>query len=329
MIRWLLLLTALVPAAAAARVLTVGPGGSYALPSAAAHAARDSDTILIEPGQYYDCAIWTGNHLVIAGTGPGVVITDTTCQGKGLFVVIGHDTTIRDLTLARARVPDRNGAGIRLEGQGLRVQHVQFINDQVGLLAAAAGSGEIRISGSRFERGGVGGPRPTFAVLVGAVARLRIRDSSFAGVNGGQIKSMATRTELIANHIETGPDPAAAAIFATGGTLILRDNVFVVGPPAPRLAAAVLAQGRGVFGRGALVARGNRMLNPTATPMALLLNWTGSEPDLQANTVGPTDRTVSAAGLWRHRAASLYHGTKHDLRAAAGWLKRGLMGLAG
>ena len=159
----------LLSGAAAARTLSVGPNQPFLLPSAAAHAAQDGDTVLIEPGEYYDCAVWTQNHLVIAGARPGVVITDTTCQGKALFVVTGDDTTIRDLTLARARVPDRNGAGIREEGQGLLLRRVQFVDNQVALLDGSAGAGEITISDCGFEGGGIGGERPTFAVLVDAV----------------------------------------------------------------------------------------------------------------------------------------------------------------
>jgi hypothetical protein len=159
---------------------------------------------------------------VIAGAGPGVVITDTTCQGKALFVVTGDDTAIRDLTLARARVPDRNGAGIREEGQGLILRRVQFVDNQVGLLAGAAGGGVITISDCGFEGGGIGGDRPTFAVLVNAVSLLRIEGSTFKHVKGGQISTSAVRTELSANQIaaRAGEEPAVG-ILSTGGHLVI------------------------------------------------------------------------------------------------------------
>jgi hypothetical protein len=41
---------------------------------------------------------------VIEGTGPGVVITDKTSNGMGLFVIWGNNTTVRKLTLTRSRV---------------------------------------------------------------------------------------------------------------------------------------------------------------------------------------------------------------------------------
>ena len=48
--------------------------------------------------------------------------------------------TIRNLTLTRARVADFNGAGIRAEGGDLTIEHVRFIDDQDGILAAPSRS---------------------------------------------------------------------------------------------------------------------------------------------------------------------------------------------
>src|SRR6202035_4266239 len=95
-----------------AATLEVGANRTYKTPAAAAAVAKTGDHIEIEPGTYFDCAVWRADDLVIEGTGPGVVITDKTCMGKGLFVVEGNNTTVRNLTLTRARVPNQNGAGI-------------------------------------------------------------------------------------------------------------------------------------------------------------------------------------------------------------------------
>ncbi len=301
----------------------MGPNQPFLLPSAAARAAQDGDTVLIDPGEYYDCAVWTQSHLVIAGVRPGVVITDTTCQGKALFVITGDDTTIRDLTLARARVPDRNGAGIREEGQGLIVRRVQFVDNQVGLLDGSEVGGEIIISDCGFEGGGIGGERPTFAVLVNAVSLLRIEGSTFKHVNGGQISTSAARTELSGNQIEagTGEEPAVA-ILSASGHLVMEDNNLSIGPHLSRLNAAVL-----VMGQDSPELRRNRLLNGTGRPATLLLAWTSGHPLLEGNLVEPGDAELSTAGLWQHRASALYHGTKDGARAVAGQVKRDLLDL--
>jgi len=277
--------------------------------------------VLIEDGEYYDCAIWTASDLTIIGAGANVTITDTTCQGKALFVVTGDRMTVRNLTLARARVPDGNGAGIRLEGQSLTLEQVRFVNNQVGLLAGAPGPGaEVRVSSCSFEKGGSGGPRPRFAVSVGSSRVLRIEESTFDGVEGGQIRSGADRTELLGNRIATGTGEApAAAVLATGGDVVMEDNLLTIGPNIPRPPAAVLATGQ-----GAVELRRNRLINPSDEKVALLLDWTGSEPRLQDNHVEPDDDLWSDRGIWRHRASIAYHGMKDAARAFAGRTKRWL-----
>ena len=170
------------------------------------------------------------SHVVIAGVRPGVVITDTTCQGKALFVVTGQDTMIRDLTLARARVPDRNGAGIREEGQGLILRRVHFVDDQVGLLDGSAGAAR-----SAF---------PTAASKVAASAanahlrgagqcREPVADRRFQlqGRERRPDQHLGGRTELSANQIEagTGEEPAVA-VSSGSGHLVMEDNILSMGP---------------------------------------------------------------------------------------------------
>ena len=301
-----------------ARTLTVGPGQPYATPSLAARAAEDGDTVLIEPGEYYDCAVWTRNRMTIAGNGPGVVITDTTCHGKALFIVRGTDITIRDLTLTRARVADGNGAGIRLEGQGLILERVRFVNNQVGLLSGFVGPGEIHIRDCTFERGGGGGDHPLFAVWVWGAALLRIENSTFAGVKGGQISTGIRRTELIGNRIGTGTGEApAVAVLATNSDLVIEDNVLSIGPNAPRLAAAVL-----VTGESSVTLRRNRLVNDTRQPAAMLLHWTGTTPVAADNTVEPGDTVLSTSGVWRHRMSGVYHQSKDAILGTMRQVKR-------
>ncbi|HYZ21673.1 MAG TPA: hypothetical protein VE690_05900, partial [Rhodopila sp.] len=78
-----------------ARTIEVGPGRTFAVPSEAAAAAGDADTITIAPGTYYDCAVWRACALTIAATAPGVVVTDRACAGKAAFIVLGDGVLIR------------------------------------------------------------------------------------------------------------------------------------------------------------------------------------------------------------------------------------------
>ena len=299
--------------AGVARTLTVGVGQAYAQPSAAIAAAEEGDTVSIASGTYFDCAGWSTPHLTIAGAGADTVITDKACQGKALLVVGGDGTVIRDLTLARARVPDENGAGIRLDAPSLSLSHVRFVNDQVGLLAGGAGDGRISIEDCVFEQGGVGGERPGFAVNVSGRARLEVLRSTIAGLAGGGISSSAGRTELRGNTLGVGVGALpAAAVLVSAGNLLMQDNVLVIGPGVPRQGAAVW-----VTGEGGTTLRHNRLDNRSGQPVALLLDWGGGATTLADNEVGK-DVESSDTGIWRHRAAGLAHGAVDDAHAAMG-----------
>ena len=330
MARWVIhatLIALLLSPAVQARVLEVGQGKEFPTPSEAAAVADAGDRVEIQPGQYYDCAVWKTRNLEIVGIGPpgSIVITDTTCQGKAIFIVTGDNVTIRDLTLARARVPDENGAGVRLEGDGLTLERVRFVNDQAGLLAGGAGERTILISDCSFEGGGRGGDHPSFAVNIGEARLLRIEGSTFKGVRGGQISTAALRTELVNDRIDTGTgDDPAVAVLATGGSLVMEDNIFSVGPNAPRLGGAVLATGQGT-----LALRRNRLENGTGRSLALLLNWTGAEPVGEGNQTGPGDEVLSTSGIWRHRAAGAWHGMKDGLHGFLSAIKSALKALIG
>ena len=102
---------------AGAKILEVGAGKPYAMPSAAIAASADGDTVRIDAGTYTDCAIIATN-VTIEGAGPdaSTVITDKICGGKALLVTNGTDITIRNLTLQNAKVAEHNGAGIRAQG---------------------------------------------------------------------------------------------------------------------------------------------------------------------------------------------------------------------
>ncbi len=315
--RWVLLMLLAAPASAA--TLAVGPGQPFDKPSAAAAAAGPGDTILIEPGEYFDCVVSSTPGLVIAGRAPGVRITDRTCEGKALLVLKGAGGVVRDLTLARARVPDENGAGIRLEAAGLRVERVMFENDQVGLLSGAVG-GRIVISDCVFESGGVGGDRPGsgpgYAIDVGQAAELQISGSRFALSKGGVLRSGADRTVVQGNTVQTGASGLGLQVL---GALVAEDNSLTAGPAARDGMIRVV-------GEGPVTVRRNRLLNEAGGPATLLLNWTAATPVLEQNTLAPGDSAVRTEGAWRHRASVAAHGAKDGLRSWAGSVKRGLFG---
>ena len=318
----LAVLLAALPVAAGAKTLTVGEGQQYPVPSLAIAAAEDGDTVAISAGSYFDCAIVHRDRLVIEGVGAGAVMTDRACQEKAALVVQADDVTVRNLTLARVRVGDGNGAGIRLEAPSLTVQRVTFENDQVGLLASAAG-GTIRIEDSVFVDGGTGGDRALSAVMGPAARLLRITGSTFRHVEGGQVWTSAARTELVGNTIETGSGNAPRpAVWVAAGYLTMQDNVLIVGPSRPPQDAAII-----LSDDATATLQRNRLDNRTGTSMALLLDWSSGSPTLEGNVVAAGDALSSTSGVWRHRVSSTLHAVKDGLRGMAGGAKRSISAL--
>ena len=248
----LVVIAACLAGTAGARTLEVGAGKEYKLPSDAAAAAKAGDRILIQPGEYFDCANLKAEKLVFEGAGDAekVVMTDKVCGGKGLLITTGNGITIRNLTLTRARVPDGNGAGIRNEAKDLTVEHVRFVNNQDGILSTPSELGTLTIRDSLFDRNGScissGGCAHGLYVSTGAL--LHIERTVFTGTKQGHhIKSRAARTEIIGCTVQDGEDGTASYLIEqpVGGSLVVRDNTMEKGPEAENHSAAIVIGSRG------------------------------------------------------------------------------------
>jgi hypothetical protein len=316
--------------AAQARTLRVGPAQKLTLPSQAVAQAQDGDTILIDPGTYFDCVAPRAAHLTIAGANPAAgpaVLTDRTCDGKALVVADGDDMLLRDLVLQRARVPDGNGAGIRAEARNLTVERVRFVNDQAGIIAADVPGSALTVTDSFFsDDGACDGPRCIDVVNVGKIALLRIAGSTITASRGGHaVVSAATATVLDHDSITDGPAGAASfqLVLAAGGSLTMQDCVLEKGPHAGTTRAAVLLQGRIT---GKLLFRNDRFDNHTGTAMPFVLNWTNADPDVTGLTLGAGDWPVSTRGAWLHVLRQDYVGLKDGARHWVGGAVRKVRG---
>ena len=236
---------------ASAATLEVGPGKQYAAPSAAIAAAGNGDTVLIYPGQYFDCASVVSSGLIIAGKGDAasIVMTDKACAGKGLLVIDAPNVTVRNITLQRARVPDGNGAGIRMEGGSMTVDGVHFVNNQNGILTAADPSWTLTVRNSLFDHNGACKDACAHGLYAGAIGHVVVEHSRFIGQKlSHSIKSRAARTEVIDCDIEDGPDGTSSYLVEApnGGSLIVRGSKLEKGPHATNHSAAIVIGSEGV-----------------------------------------------------------------------------------
>ena len=275
---------------ASAATLEVGPGKQYAAPSAAIAAAGNGDTVLIYPGQYFDCASVVSSGLIIAGKGDAasIVMTDKACAGKGLLVIDAPNVTVRNITLQRARVPDGNGAGIRMEGGSMTVDGVHFVNNQNGILTAADPSWTLTVRNSLFDHNGACKDACAHGLYAGVIGHLVVEHSRFIGQKlSHSIKSRAARTEVIDCDIEDGPDGTSSYLVEApnGGSLIVRGSKLEKGPHATNHSAAIVIGSEGVTqATPEIVIENNDFTNDMAGHRTFLVNNdTATEAVLRGN----------------------------------------------
>lgn len=217
------------------RILRVGPSGEFATPSAAASVARDGDTIEIASGEYRgDVAVWNASRIRIAGAEPRPHIRadGRDAQGKAIWVVRGDDVTIENVEMSGARVADRNGAAIRVEGRNFYLRNAYLHDNENGLLSGANPTSEITVEHCEFARNGEGEGH-THNLYVGAVAKLTVRQSYLHhAIVGHNLKSRAAISILTDNRLADESDGRASyeADFPNGGQVILAFNIFQKGP---------------------------------------------------------------------------------------------------
>jgi hypothetical protein len=282
----------LLDASCAARAVTleVGPGREFAQPSAAAAVARDGDRL-------------RANNLLVEGAGPqATVITDKTCGGKALFITQGNNITIRNLTLTRARVSDANGAGIRAEGGNLAVDHVRFLDNQEGILAAPNPAATLLVRDSEFIRNGTceGGGGCAHGIYVNDLALLRIeRSRFFETMHGHHIKSRARQTEVIGCDIADGDKGTAsyAIDVSNGGGVLLRDSRIEKGPNAENRTGALVIGAEGVSQpTPEIVVEHNTFRVDGAYTSYLVVNVTATPARLTGNTMIGNARPLKGDG---------------------------------
>jgi hypothetical protein len=94
-------------------------------------------TIAIAAGRHADCAVQTAGQVSYLAAEPGSAIFDgRTCEGKAALVLRGRGAEVSGLIFQNMRVPDMNGAGIRLESGDLTVADTWFRDSEQGILTA-------------------------------------------------------------------------------------------------------------------------------------------------------------------------------------------------
>ncbi|WP_157220271.1 right-handed parallel beta-helix repeat-containing protein [Flavisphingomonas formosensis] len=222
-------------------------------------------TILIAPGTYRDCAIQEGGRVAFQAVQPGTVILDgMTCEGKAALVLRGRESAVDGLIFRNMRVPDGNGAGIRLEKGSLTVLNSQFRDSEEGILTAEDRTGTVRIDRSTFS--GLGrcdrGLSCAHSVYIGKYGTLVVTRSRFErGMGGHYVKSWAMRNDISDSSFDdTRGHTTNYMIDLSGGSVgTITRNTFVQGPDKENHSAFITVAPEARENRSVgLVIQGNR-----------------------------------------------------------------------
>lgn len=193
-----------------------------------------SGTILVAPGRYPECAVFSGGNLTIRAEQPSTAIFDGgACEGKATFVLRGQSATIDGIVFRNIRVADRNGAGIRLEKGDLDVVRSTFLDSEQGILTADDPGGSIRIERSTFAGlGGCPGGMCSHSIYIGDYGRLTVSRSRFErGTGGHYVKSRAAKIEVLDSSFDdsAGRETNYTIDLPNGATGLIARNTIVVG----------------------------------------------------------------------------------------------------
>ena len=228
------LLVAASPASAGA-LLQVGPQHELKTPSEAAKVARDGDTIEIEPGLYPgNAAVWPQHRLTIRGRGGRAHLRadGAHAEGKAIWVIKGSETIIESLEFSGAKVPDHNGAAIRLEGPGLTIRNCYIHHNENGILTGQSLESDILIEHSEFAYNGFGDGQ-THNIYIGKVRSFTLRSSYVHhAVVGHNVKSRAVKSYITYNRIMDEADGRSsyAIDLPNGGLSFVIGNLIQQGP---------------------------------------------------------------------------------------------------
>ena len=211
------------------RIIRVGPLREIKTISMASRLAKDGDIIEIDAGDYRaDVASWDRAELTIRGKGDRVrlIASGAHAEGKAIWVIKRGRTTIENIEFIGARVPDRNGAGIRFEQGHLIIRNCLFFNNENGLLATG-GDAVLEIENSEFGYNGAGDGQ-THNLYAGNIKALKITGSYFHHANVGHlIKSRAEKNDITYNRLSDEPGGRASyeLEFPNGGVARVIGNI--------------------------------------------------------------------------------------------------------
>lgn len=226
---------------ASSEVWRVGPTQQYKIPSAVATLVRDGDEVWIDPAEYVgDVAVWSANRLKLfrtpsADDGTFAVLRadGKAAEAKAIWVIKGNDCVVSGIDFRECAVPDRNGAGIRVEGTNILITRCAFRQNQDGILAGNNLNSTIIVEYSEFDRSGAGDGL-SHAIYINHVRAFVFRyNYSHSTLVGHECKSRAHFNYIAYNRLSNESGTGSHNLdLPNGGTSVVIGNIFHKGANA-------------------------------------------------------------------------------------------------
>ncbi|HEY0062905.1 MAG TPA: hypothetical protein VGC21_12335 [Telluria sp.] len=193
-------------AGACAATLSVGPGMTYTTPCRAFAAAVAGDIVQISAATYTGdvCGIYAHNLTIRGINGrPKIDAGGKNAMGKATWVVVGNNMTIENVEMVGAKVPDQNGAALRLEGTGFTMRNSFLHDNENGILSGANLNSDVLIENTEFGHNGYGTGQ-THNLYIGNVRKLTFRHNfSHDAIVGHNLKSRARTNHILYNRFSS------------------------------------------------------------------------------------------------------------------------------
>jgi len=330
----ILLLTFVAAPLAAAPFSVEQTGKSYFTLAEAVGAIGDGvGTIRVAPGRYPDCAVQERGRITYRAERPlTAIFNGGTCEGKAVLVLRGRGAAVDGLIFENLRVPDGNGAGIRIEKGSLSVTRSIFRDSEEGILGGGDDPTiDVRIDRSTFSELGRcdRGLACAHSIYLGAFRTVVVRRSRFEKGRGGHyVKSRAAHIEISDCSFDDSQGRATNYMIdlPEGARGRIERNIFVQGANKENHSAfiAVEAEAHRNSSANLLIAHNRAHQVRTASwPSALVADWSGSPKRLTGNRTGAQ---VEALRTSKIEPPSFTSKVKDRLRYYAGRLKTKVAG---
>lgn len=225
--------------------LSAGPGKTFSTPCRALTAAADGDTVEIESASYDgDVCVIRASNLTIRGVNgrPKINANGQNAVGKGTWVLYGANTTIDNVELSGAAVPDQNGAALRLDAPNLTLRNSYIHHNENGILTDSNPQSNVVIENSEFSDNGRG-TGYTHNLYIGNINSLVFRGSYSHDANvGHNLKSRArTNTIMYSRFSASYNQPSYEIDLPNAGTSYIIGNV--IQQPSANQAATMIGYG--------------------------------------------------------------------------------------